>query len=114
VYEHRTEPLLPGAAFRARLLGHSALAAAVMTASLAAGAAGYHLTQGLGWLDSLLNAAMILSGMGPVSPLTTAPAKIFATGYALFSGLVLIAVGGILLAPVGHRILHRLHLEPEE
>jgi hypothetical protein len=115
MYEHRTQPLLEPARFVRRLLAHGGLAAAVLGGALALGAAGYHWTQGLPPLDSVLNAAMILSGMGPVDKLTEVPAKLFATFYALFSGVVFIAVAGLLLAPVVHRVLHRLHLDlPDE
>ncbi len=82
-----------------------------MFLSLAIGVVGYHWIAGLPWLDALLNAAMILSGMGPVGELESAAGKLFATAYALFSGFLLIAVGGIVLAPVLHRLLHRLHLD---
>ena len=78
---------------------------------------GYHLTAGLDWVDALLNASMILTGMGPVSPLATNGAKLFASAYALFSGVIFIASAGVAVGPVAHRFLHRFHLElddPEE
>ena len=75
---------------------------------------GYHWIAGFDWIDSLLEASMILGGMGPVNPLTTTGAKIFASGYALFSGLVFIAVMGIVLAPITHRILHEFHADEED
>jgi hypothetical protein len=112
-YEHRTDRLLTRKQFANRLLGHLSIAGAVVVFSLGIGAAGYHFTAELPWLDSLLNASMILAGMGPVADLRTAPApaKCFATIYALYSGLVFLVVAGILLAPVAHRVLHKLHLE---
>ncbi|MFO1528738.1 MAG: hypothetical protein U1F77_03125 [Kiritimatiellia bacterium] len=113
MYEHHTQPLLKPRAFLLRLLQHFGVALLVITPSLGVGVAGYHFTEGLGWLDSLLNASMILSGMGPVDVLKTQAGKAFASGYALFSGIVFMAVAGILLAPVTHRLLHRLHLEDE-
>jgi hypothetical protein len=73
--------------------------------------AGYHFTAGLPFLDSLLNASMILGGMGPVNELYTTGAKIFASFYSLFSGIAFLVVAGILIAPLAHRLLHRLHLE---
>jgi uncharacterized membrane protein YhiD involved in acid resistance len=76
--------------------------------------AGYHFSEGLSWLDSLLNASMILGGMGPVSQLHTAAGKWFASAYALYSGMVFLAISGIMLAPPAHRLLHRLHLEVEK
>jgi hypothetical protein len=111
MYEHRTEPLLPPAQFASRLLNHSGLAALIVGLSLAAGTVGYHLMADLSWLDALLNAAMILTGMGPVAPLQSVSAKLFATIYALYSGVVFLAVAGIMFAPVVHRILHKLHLD---
>ena len=69
---------------------------------------------GLDWVDSLLEASMILGGMGPANPLKTSGAKIFASGYALFCGLIFIAVMGIILAPITHRMLHKFHMEEED
>jgi len=84
---------------------------ALVAAALGIGMAGYHFLENLGWVDAFVNAAMILSGMGPVSTLQTDTGKIFAGCYALFSGLVFITVTGIVLAPVAHRALHKFHLE---
>jgi len=111
MYEHRRQPLLSKAQFRRRIAGSVAAAAVVVTISLGSGVAGYHFIEGLSWIDALLNAAMILGGMGPVSELRTAGGKLFATCYALFSGIVFIAVTAIVLAPVLHRFLHKFHLE---
>ena len=72
---------------------------------------GYHGFAGFNWVDSLLNATMILTGMGPVGALPSDTAKLFASAYALFSGLVFITATGILLAPIFHRVLHRFHIE---
>ena len=83
----------------------------LITVSLALGAAGYHRFAGLPWLESTLNAAMILTGMGPVDPLTTPAAKIFGIVYALFSGVAFLTMVAMLLAPAAHRLLHRFHLE---
>lgn len=89
------------------------LAFLVIAAGLGIGVVGYHVLAGLGWVDSLLNASMILGGMGPVDVLKTDAAKIFASCYALFSGLVFIGVATLLTAPFAHRILHRFHLDGE-
>jgi hypothetical protein len=78
--------------------------------ALGAGVMGYHFTARPAWLDALLNACMILTGRGPVDPMTPSAAKLFASGYALFRIVFLSAVG-IVLAPVFHRILHKFHLE---
>ena len=85
-----------------------------MAAALFIGISGYHWIAGFGWVDSLLEASMILAGMGPVNQLTTKGAKIFASAYALFSGLMFIAVMGIVLAPVTHRLLHKFHVDEED
>jgi len=111
MYEHRSEQLLPLTLFLRRLLRHGLIGVAVIACSLAIGILGYRLSAKLSWLDSLLNASMILGGMGPVNPLTTAAAKLFASFYALFAGIAFLATVGIFIAPVAHRILHRLHLE---
>ena len=75
------------------------------------GVSGYHWIGGFGWIDSLLEASMILGGMGPVNPIRTTGGKLFASGYALFSGLAFIALIGIVLAPVVHRMLHTFHAD---
>lgn len=87
------------------------VALVVIGLALGVGVAGYHWLAGLGWIDSLLNASMILGGMGPVDPLKSDTAKIFASLYALFSGLAFIGIAGLMLAPFAHRLLHRVHLE---
>ncbi|MGN6789783.1 MAG: hypothetical protein ACTHJP_09660 [Rhodanobacteraceae bacterium] len=111
-FEHRDEPLLPWRAFLMRRVGRTfAAGSAVILVSLAIGMVGYRLTEGMDWLDAFLNASMILGGMGPVDTLHTAAGKLFAGFYALYSGLVLIGVAGLLLAPFMHRLLHRFHLE---
>jgi len=83
----------------------------VIVFALGIGVVGYHLIAGLPWIDSLLNASMILGGMGPVDPLHTDAAKLFASFYALFSGLMFIGIASVLVAPFVHRLLHRIHYE---
>ena len=83
----------------------------MVAVALAIGMAGYHFFEDMNWVDAFVNAAMILSGMGPVATLQTNAGKIFAGCYALFSGLMFITVTGIVLAPVAHRALHKFHLE---
>src|SRR5437016_735708 len=95
----------------------SALIATVMVAiALIIGLCGYHFLNGEAWIDALVDATMILGGMGPVSPLNTDGAKLFASFYALFAGLVFIGTAAVLVAPWVHWLLHRLHsdLPPEE
>mgnify|MGYP000473416862 CR=1 FL=1 len=90
------------------------LAAALITVSLALGVLGYHILGGLPWIDALLEASMILGGMGPVDPVTTDTGKLFAGAYALFAGLLFVALAGVVLAPVLHRVLHALHVDDDE
>jgi hypothetical protein len=113
-YERHTDGLLPRSLFVRRLRQHALLTAAVILGSLAIGILGYHLTEDLSWLDSLLNASMILGGMGPVDPVRTDAGKWFASAYALYSGLVVLIAASILIAPIAHRILHRMHLQEDE
>lgn len=113
-FEHRHERLLPFPLFIRRVARWAALAFAVVVVSLAVGVCGYHYLDGLPRVDSLLNASMILGGMGPVDPLKTTAGKVFASVYALYSGLALIAVIGILLTPILHRVMHVFHMEYEE
>ena len=111
MYEHRTHHLLSRGAFAKRVLQHGLFAVLVICFALGIGVFGYHCFARLAWLDSLLNASMILSGMGEVDPLPSTAGKLFASFYALFSGLVFIAVASVLVAPFAHRVLHRLHME---
>jgi hypothetical protein len=89
-------------------------ASAVLMVGLGIGVLGYHRIAHLDWVDALLNASMILTGMGPVAVLTTDASKVFASAYALFSGIVFLTATGIVLGPVVHRVLHRFHLEDDE
>jgi hypothetical protein len=110
-WEGRQQPLLPRQLFIQRLSRWAAMAIAVVVVSLTVGVCGYHFLEKLPWIDSLLNASMILGGMGPVDPVKTDAGKIFASLYALYSGLAIISVAGLLLAPVVHRFLHKFHVE---
>jgi hypothetical protein len=110
-FEHKHEPLAPLPVFLKRVVQSVGLAAALIGASLAIGVAGYRWIAGFAWIDALLNASMILGGMGPVNSLNSDAAKVFASLYALYSGLLLIALMGILLTPIVHRMLHHFHLD---
>jgi fumarate reductase subunit D len=112
-YEHHQQPLLTHAQFARRVLGHFALGLGAVAAALLIGIFGYHWIAGFNWVDSFLNAAMILGGMGPIGELPNDAAKIFAGAYALFAGLFFIAMMGLLLAPFLHRIAHRLHIKDQ-
>lgn len=111
MYEDKRRPLISRQAFFARVAKHAVVAASLIAVSLLIGIAGYHFLDGLGWVDSLLNASMILGGMGPVDPLRTTTAKLFASVFALYAGFVLLISIGIIVAPIFHRLLHRFHLE---
>jgi hypothetical protein len=111
MYERHHEPLISRKAYLRRIARSGGLAAAAVLAALFLGVSGYHWTEGIPWVDSILNAAMILGGMGPVAELHTTAGKLFAAAYALFSGLMFIVVAGLLFAPVIHRFLHVFHLE---
>jgi hypothetical protein len=109
MFERSKKPIISKAAFLRRMLGWGLLTFFLIGLSLLVGMLGYHYFEGLTWLDSLLNAAMILGGMGPVDILKTEAGKLFASFYALYCGLFFIICGGLLLAPVFHRILHHFH-----
>lgn len=114
MFESRTAPLAPRHVFLWRFLRYFASATVLVGVSLGAGILGYHFIAGLDWIDSVLNASMILGGMGPVDPLKSDAAKLFASAYALYSGLLAITVMGMVLAPLAHRALHLFHLEEED
>lgn len=97
-----------------RMVRHLSISLGLLIGALSIGVAGYHFLEGLAWIDAVLNASMLLGGMGPVDPLRTPAGKIFASAYALFSGIFVLAVAGLLFAPVLHRMLHAFHLELDE
>ena len=109
-FEHHRQPLASRNHFARRLLKFAGYSAAFLSVSLLVGMGGYHWIGDLGWVDALLNASMILTGMGPVSPMPSDAAKLFASAYAVFSGVAFLTTFSILIAPILHRILHRLHL----
>jgi hypothetical protein len=107
-------PLIPREQFLRRMARSTVLGGGLIAAALMIGVLGYHYIAGFVWIDSLLDASMILAGMGPVGTLTTNAGKIFASCYALFSGVMFLTSVGIVIAPAVHRFLHRFHLELEE
>lgn len=113
MHPHHHKPLPSRAVFALRLARNFLMAAGLVVVSLGLGMLGYHGLEGLSWLDAFLNAAMILAGMGQVSELHTTGGKLFAGGYAIFSGVVFLTMAAVLFAPVLHRFLHRTHLEIE-
>jgi hypothetical protein len=113
-FESKHAPLLSTPAFLARLGRSFAVTMLIIAFSLLFGGAGYHYFGELPWIDAILNAAMILTGMGPVDPLRTTAGKLFATFYCLYSGIAFLTMMAVLLAPVLHRLMHRFHLEAIE
>ena len=111
MYEHYRVALAPRHVFVRRLLKNAAIAVGVVLVSLLIGTVGYHVTEGWPWLDSALNASMILTGMGPVDKVETTGGKVFALLFALYSGVTFLTMMAVLLAPVVHRFLHKLHLQ---
>ena len=111
MFERRHEKLAPVNVFVKRIIASFGIAFTLIAAALTIGISGYHWLAGFDFVDSLLEASMILAGMGPVNPLPTEGAKIFASMYALFSGLVFIAVMGVVLSPIVHRFLHKFHID---
>ena len=111
MFEHHKDKLLPRREFLHRLSKSMAVGFVLILFSLSIGMAGYHFLGDLAWIDAFLDAAMILSGMGPLSQLHNDAAKIFAGCYAIYCGIALIATTGVMLAPVIHRGLHKFHLE---
>ena len=114
MFEHHHESLLPRKEFILRIIKYSALSIGIILVSLLIGILGYHFLERLSWIDSLVNASMLLGGMGPVNPLHTFAGKLFASFYALFSGMILLVAVSVLIAPIFHRFLHHFHLEIEE
>ena len=113
MFEHRSKPLLPRKAYYQRLARNAGIGALVIAGALGMGMLGYHSFEQMSWVDAFVNAAMILSGMGPVTTLQTEGGKIFAGCYALFSGIAFITSLGVVFAPAVHRFLHKFHLEDE-
>lgn len=111
MFEHRSEAILPRKAFISRQLKSLGLGLVLIALSLLVGMLGYHTLEGLAWDDAFVNASMILSGMGPFAPLHSTASKVFAGCYALYSGLAILLIAGIVFAPAVHRVLHRFHLE---
>lgn len=114
MFEKKDEPLLTRSAFLVRMGGSIGVSALIVAGSLLIGSVGYHHFGQLSWIDALLNASMILTGMGPVDPMTTTAGKLFATFYALYSGVAFLTMMAVILAPLIHRLLHKFHLDEED
>src|SRR4051812_7485854 len=112
-YESQHQPLVSRRRFAERLLRNFLFASLFIAGSLFAGMAGYHYLENMPWIDAFANAAMILSGMGPLAPMATWGGKLFAGLYALYSGLAVVLAVGLIIAPIFHRVLHRFHVACE-
>lgn len=115
MFEHHRQPLASPAEFTRRVVRFGSLSIGIILFSLGIGILGYHYIMGMDWIDALLNASMLLGGMGPImTDFKTTAAKLFASFYALFSGMVFLVAIGVLSTPILHRFLHRFHLELED
>lgn len=110
-FEHKSKPLLSRRKFIARFFRYMLFSLLLIGFSLGVGVVGYHVTNDLNWLDSLLNASMILTGMGPVDPIKNDAAKWFASFYSIFSGIAFLSTVAVFLSPVVHRFMHKMHLD---
>lgn len=113
-FESRQAPLLPRTEFLIRMARHFAVTLLIVLFSMVLGGWGYHRFGALPWVDAVLNAAMILTGMGPVDPMRSTPGKLFATFYALYSGIAFLTMIAVLLAPIVHRLMHKFHLDEDD
>ena len=113
-FEHHKKPLLSRSEFLRRQVRYTGFSLIILVVSLGLGTTGYHVFGGLAWIDSFLNASMILTGMGPVDHLETTAGKLFSSLYALFSGISFLTFVGVLFAPVYRRFLHKLHIDMEQ
>lgn len=114
MFEHRKQPLLKPRDFLFRQFVYLLVALSIIMCSLGLGVVGYHYFEGLAWIDSLVNASMLLGGMGQVDALHTDAGKLFASFYALYSGIIFLVVVGVIFVPLYHRFLHHFHLDMEE
>lgn len=114
MFETRKQKVLSRRHYLRRQFLSLAIGGAALCFALGVGIAGYHWIAGQAWVDALLNASMILGGMGPVDPLPSDAAKVFASVYALFSGVMFISVMAVILGPAVHRLLHKFHVEGGE
>jgi hypothetical protein len=114
MYEKKHQPLLPFRGFVRRVLKNFLFGTLFIFVSLFIGIAGYHWICNFSWINSLLNASMILGGMGPVDPVVSDGGKIFASFYAIFSGIAFLSSAGVMIAPIVHRFMHRFHIRDEK
>jgi hypothetical protein len=113
MFEHKSQPLISTRAYAHRLLRSAVAGLMLVAPSLLLGMVGYHWLESLGWTDAFLDSSMLLGGMGPVHQPHSEAGKVFAGCYAIYCGLVVILVAGVMMAPIIHRAMHRFHLEQE-
>ena len=114
MFERHHEPLLPWPIFVRRMLRYGFIGSLIIAVAWVIGIVGYAYFEGMSFIDALLNSAMLLGGMGPVDPLKTDGGKIFASFYAMFSGVIFLVSIGVFAAPIFHRVLHQFHIDPDE
>jgi hypothetical protein len=114
MFEKYYQPIASRYIFFMRVLRSVLLGLLAIVVAQYIGMLGYHYFENMSWVDAFVNAAMILSGMGPMGPLLTKGGKIFAGFYALFSGLAFIMIIGLIFAPIVHRFFHKFHLDTED
>jgi hypothetical protein len=113
-FEHKNTPVLSRKAFYKRQVRFLMYSMFLLSSSLAIGMIGYRVFGGLSWIDAFYNASMILTGMGPIDKMTEDASKIFASLYALFSGVVFLSTVAVLFAPAIHRFMHLMHIEEQD
>ena len=114
MFENKNQPLAPIHVFFGRIFRNVVIAMVILMVCLGIGVAGYHYIAHINWIDSIHNASMILSGMGPVVTIDNVAGKLFSSAYALFSGVAFITNIGFILAPAAHRLFHTLHIDDAE
>lgn len=114
MFEHAKKPLVSSKKYFERQVKFALISGLLLVGSLGIGVLGYHFIGNLGWIDSVLNASMILTGMGPVNPMLTDSAKLFASVYALFSGVAFLSIAAVMFAPFIHRFLHKMHMDIDD
>jgi hypothetical protein len=113
-FESKKQPLAAPQSFALRLMRNALWSVGIIVIWLIIGMVGYGGLESMSTVDAFVNAAMILSGMGPVQTLNTVAGKIFAGFYAIISGIVIFGIAGIALAPLYHRMLHKFHLQDDD
>ncbi len=114
MYENKYQPLAPTHIFFGRIFRNVLMATLILAVCLIIGILGYHYIADINWIDSIHNASMILSGMGPVAEIKNVSGKLFSSAYALFSGVAFITNIGFILAPAAHRLFHSIHVDLDE